>query len=334
MGHEVTILHRGSHEVAFLQPVEHLHGDPHFEETLTATLGQRSFDLVVGMYGRLRYVARVLRGRTQRFIAVGGLPYRAFVEGDRDPDGVPVPLPETAPLFQDEERNRFTFLMALSERVVMEAHEQGYYSATIMRFPLIYGPRQLAPPEWSIIRRILDGRKHLIVPDGGLRLERRGYVQNAARAVLLAAGQPEASAGRIYNVADDTILSLRDWINAIARRLGHQWELVSVPFWLARPTRPYAGRSHHRVLDIVKIQSQLGYTDEVPTWEAIIRTVDWYLEHRPQQGDEVERQLGDPFDYAVEDAIIRDFGDATARIRDRASVGYSYRHPYDHPPGG
>ncbi|MEE8473342.1 MAG: NAD-dependent epimerase/dehydratase family protein, partial [Dehalococcoidia bacterium] len=290
MGFEVAILHRGSHEVTFSQTVEHLHGDPHFEETLATALGDRKFDLVVGMYGRLRHVAQVLKSHTQRFIAVGGLPYRALVEGDRDPEGVPVPLPETAPLFQDEERNRFTFLMALSERVVMEAHEQGHYRATIMRFPLIYGPRQLAPPEWSIIRRILDGRKQLMVPDGGLRLERRGYAENMARAIMLAAEQPEVSGGQIYNVADETILSLRDWIDTIAKALGHQWELVSLPFWLARPSRPYAGRSHHRVLDISKVVAHLGYTDAVPTREAIRRTVEWYVEHRPQPGDEVEKQ--------------------------------------------
>ncbi|MFQ5826599.1 MAG: NAD-dependent epimerase/dehydratase family protein, partial [Dehalococcoidia bacterium] len=333
-GYQVTILHRGTHEVDFSGPVEHLHGDPHFEETLKETLGARSFDLVVSMYGRLRHVAQELRGRTKQFIAVGGLPYRAFVEGDRDPEGVPVPVPETAPLFQDEERNRFTYLMALSEQVVMEAHEQGHYRATIMRFPLVYGPRQLAPPEWGIIRRILDGRKQLIIPDGGLRLERRGYAENAAQAILLAVEQPQRAAGQIYNVADETILSLRDWIETIARTLDHQWELASLPFWLARPTRPYAGRAHHRVLDIAKIRTELGYRDAVPTREAIRRTVHWYLENRPEPGGEVERQLGDPFDYATEDAIIQDYQEAAARIRDKASVGYRWRHAYDHPERG
>ncbi len=46
-GYEVTILHRGTHEVDFSSPVEHLHGDPHFVETLEETMGSRTFDLVI-----------------------------------------------------------------------------------------------------------------------------------------------------------------------------------------------------------------------------------------------------------------------------------------------
>lgn len=331
-GYQVTVLHRGAHEVAFSGPVEHLHGDPHFLETLQQALGHRNFDLIVATYGRLRYVAEAAKGRAPRLIAIGGLPYRALVEGERDPEGVPVPIPETAPLFTDEARNRFTYLMVVSEQAVMEAHRQGHYVATLFRFPLIYGPRQLAPPEWSLIRRSLDGRKQLIIPDGGLRLERRGYAENMAHAVLLAVDNPQKSAGQIYNVADDTILSIRDWIMLIAQIMNHQWELVSLPFWLARPSRPYAGRAHHRVLDIGKVQTELGYRDIVPTREAIQRTVEWYLAHRPKPGGEVERQLGDPFDYAAEDRIIQEFQAMAARLREMAAVGYHWRHAYDHPP--
>ena len=87
-GHKVTILHRGTHEVEFIEPVEHLHGDPHFKETLEETLGNRTFDLVVGMYGRTRYVTEVIKGRTPRFIAIGAYCYK---------DGLPQPVPETAP---------------------------------------------------------------------------------------------------------------------------------------------------------------------------------------------------------------------------------------------
>src|SRR5208283_2771036 len=89
-GYRVTILHSGKHEVEFTPPVEHLHGEPHFLDSLRDMLQGRSFDLVIGMYGRLRYLAEAIKGKTPRFIAVGGMPYEAFVEGEKGVEGVPV----------------------------------------------------------------------------------------------------------------------------------------------------------------------------------------------------------------------------------------------------
>ena len=95
-GYEVAILHRGTHETDLPPEVEHIHCDPHFVETLEQGLGSRQFDLIVAMYGRIRYVAQVVRGHTPRLIAIGGLPYQAVVEGFKRPQGCPVPLLEEA----------------------------------------------------------------------------------------------------------------------------------------------------------------------------------------------------------------------------------------------
>ena len=98
-GYEVAIFHRGTHEIELPESVEHIHGDPHFVETLEESLGQRTFDLVISMYGRLRYVAQVMKGRTSRFIGVGGLPYVVLTIGAMSPQGVPILIPETSPVF-------------------------------------------------------------------------------------------------------------------------------------------------------------------------------------------------------------------------------------------
>jgi len=332
--YEVTIFHRGTHEVELPEAVEHIHGDPHFIETLEKGLGQRTFDLVIGMYGRLRHVAQVMKGRASRFIAVGGLPYEILVTGNQSPEGIPISIPETSPLFTNGEQNRFMYLMALSEQTVMEAHQQGHYKATMLRYPAqIYGPRQLGPREWSIIRRILDGRRQIIVPDGGLKLERRAYAENAAHTVLLAVDKPEVAAGQIYNVGDEKVLSLREWIQIIARTLNYELELVSMPFTLARPSRPYAGVSHHMVMDISKIKAELGYRDVVPAEEAIQRTANWYVDNPLERGGEMEQRLGDPFDYTVEEQVITEYKNTISRLRELASVGFQWRHTYDHPAG-
>jgi nucleoside-diphosphate-sugar epimerase len=330
-GYDVAILHTGKHEADLPAAVEHIHGDPHFLEPLEEAFDSRTFDVVVAMYGRLRHLASVVRGKTARLVAAGGAPYAAFVLGEKEGTSVPVLIREDAPLFRDEGRNKFTYLITLSEEAVMAAHGEGSYNATILRFPMIYGPRQVAPREWSIIRRILDGRRRLILPDGGLKLERRGYADNVAAALLLAVDKPLESAGQIYNVGDERVWSLKEWVEGIARVMGHQWELVSMPFAAARPARPYGGRNFHWVTDIDKIRNGLGYRDVVPAEAGLERTVKWYLDHRPDEGGEIERSLQDPFDYEGEDRLIEDYARRLDGIRDVYDHDFRFHHGYSHP---
>lgn len=74
-GYQPAILHRGSHEVDFVQRYEHLHADPHFEAPVREALAGRRFDLVVATYGRLRLLAGLLPGVTERVVTVGGTVY-------------------------------------------------------------------------------------------------------------------------------------------------------------------------------------------------------------------------------------------------------------------
>lgn len=327
-GHKVTILHSGAHEVEFAEPVEHLHADPNFAETLEKALGNRTFDLVVAMYGRIRYAAEVMKGRTPRLIAVGGTSYAT---------GLPQPIPETAPLRTEP---RFFYLMGLTEQSVMEAHQQGHYSATFLRYPLVYGPRQTVPLEWPIVRRILDGRKQLILPESGLALYPWGYSENAAHATLMVIDNPKVTSGQMYNVRDETALTLRQRIEVVSKFMNHQWEFVDVPCELARASYPYTMPYHrgptlpfieHWVADITKIKTHLGYHDVVPVEEAIVRTVKWWLEHRPKPGGSEETNLGDPFDYAKEDQLIQEFKEFHRRAKAIPFAELDFGHGYAHP---
>ncbi|MEE9202862.1 MAG: epimerase, partial [Dehalococcoidia bacterium] len=111
-GYRVTILHRGIHEVELPAEVEHIHADPHFVPTLTEALDGRTFDLALGMYGRLRHTAQVMGGRAERFIGVGGVAvYRGWVDLSHHPHGVlPLPIPEDAPLVTDPSIHKFSYL--------------------------------------------------------------------------------------------------------------------------------------------------------------------------------------------------------------------------------
>jgi len=335
-GYKVTIFHRGTHEIDLPPEVEHIHGDPHFLETIEAAIGKQTFDLVIAAYGRLRYLAQAMKRRTPRFIALGGVGvYKGFVDSKHSSlIGMPVPTPEDSPLVTDPETNRFAHLMVISEEAVMEAHREGFYNATLFRLPMVYGPRQPIPMEWSIIRRILDGRKFIVVPDGGLTLETRAYAENAAHAMLLAVDQPEKSYGQIYNVGDEKVLSLYEWVTLISNIMGYEWEIVNMPSMIARPSRPYlsySGTSGHRVVDIAKIKRELGYRDLVPLGEAMRRTVQWYVENRPEPGGEVEQRLQDPFDYQAEDRLVDAYKESIKHLQEIPFSLEGRYHPYAHP---
>ncbi|MFC2005473.1 NAD-dependent epimerase/dehydratase family protein [Chloroflexota bacterium] len=330
-GYDVSIFHRGTHEVSLPKDVEHIHGDPHFLETLNQALGIRTFDLAVVMYGRLRFIAEAMCGRVPRMVSVGGTGvYRGWM--NLDPSApVFIPTPEDAPLQDDPDVDKFTYRMVEAESVIMRAHQASHYNATHFRYPGVYGPRQLAPREWSIIRRILDRRKRLILPDSGLAIRSHGFAKNMAHAVLLAIDKPDESAGQIYNIRDEELFTVRDWIRTIGAVMNHEFEFVEMPYTLARPARVYSGRSRHQILDITKVQRELGYHDIVPAAKGIEYTVNWYLEHKPDPGGEVEQQLRDPFDYEAENLLIDNFLESVTRIKELAPPRLGFRHPYAHP---
>ena len=212
----------------------------------------------------------------------------------------------------------------------MRVHREGGYSATLFRYPMIYGPRQLPPKEWSIIRRILDKRTQLILPDNGLVLRSRAFAENAAHALLLAIDHPE-SGGQIYNVAEERTLTLREWVEVIANEMGHKFEYIDLPWALAKPSYMWATGERHLVLDNTKIKKELGYRDIVGTKEGLKRTVQWFRAHRPEPGGEIEQQLRDPFQYDIEDKIIHEWERACGKIRDIPFVVEEYKYSYADP---
>jgi nucleoside-diphosphate-sugar epimerase len=329
-GYEVAILHRGTHEVPEIgAEIEHIHADPHFRQTLDQALAGRSFDLVLATYGRIRFVAEATVGKTARFISIGGVPcYRGYYNSKANfPTGLPVPIPEDAPLVDNEADERFGYLIATTEREVLRCHPD----AAIFRYPYVYGPYQLVPREWSIIRRILDRRKFILLPDNGLALMTHGYAENLAHAVLLAVDQPHASAGQAYNCGDEIQLTMRQLVEVIARAMNYDLEIVGVPGSV--PVRAGALLPHHHgMVDIFKLRHQLGYRDVVGSVEAVQRTVRWYLDHPLQYGGDMESRLLDPFDYDAEDrwaAIAREYQQRMAEVEVK-KPGPS-AHPYPHP---
>lgn len=333
-GYEVTILHSGAHEVDFKKEIEHIHADVHFRDTFEAALGARSWDLVVAGYGRLKLAVEVLKGRTGRIIAMGGS-YGSLAAADDPrwgPLGRAANLDEARGLNEaDPERNKLGYQMAQAEAALFNAHRDGHYSVTQIAYPLVYGPRQPGAQDWGVVRRVLDGRRRFILPDGGVKLEARVFAANAARAVLLAIDQPETAGGQRYIVSDRDLFSMRQRVTAIAAIMGHTFDYIDMPWDVAAPAHPiWRHNRESRFRDTGKIRRELGYEDVVDGHEGLRQSVEWLLAHR-DAAHEVEEQLGDPFDYAREDALIRQWQVARAALGvidyPLPAAAHIYRHP-------
>jgi nucleoside-diphosphate-sugar epimerase len=302
-GHAVTILHRGLHERDETPGVvEHVHADPYDADALHGVARDHTFDVVIAMYGRLRRIAAEWHGRTGRFVSVGGVPaYRGWMNPFLTP-ALPVPVPEDAPLVTEAHEDEKGYRIVRTEEAVFEHHP----GAAHFRYPYVYGPYQLAPREWCVVRRVLDGRRRMVVPDDGLTLHHHGYTENLAHALLLAVDRPDDAAGKVFNAADEEVLSIRQVVETVAAALDHDLDLVSMPAEMAVPARPLLMQpsTAHRVLDLTRVRRDLGYRDAVPARDALVHTARWLAAHPPPRDGTEEMVLTDPFDYDAEDRLI------------------------------
>ena len=333
-GYAVTMLNRGSRDSAAIPPeVARLIGDPHFPDTLEAALGDRSFDIAIATYGRIRYVAEVLSTRTDRLITIGGTPsYRGFADAATNfPTGMPVPTTETDATVETADEGKFSYLVKQTEDAVMRQHTEGHMNVTHFRYPVVYGPWQLRTVifEWTM-QRCRDRRPHAILPDGGLTLLTRGYSENMAHAVLLAVDQPGASAGKIYNCGDDRQFTLAQWVEVISKEMDWPLQIVPVPDAFASPAREmitFYGSSHHQLLEIDAIRRDLGYRDIVDPVEGIRRTVADIKAHPsdPEKIAEITKF------YDIEDRLAEIYGTAASAAAALDHDEADYHHAYAHP---
>jgi nucleoside-diphosphate-sugar epimerase len=334
-GYRISMLHSGKHELPELPEsrLEHIHASPHFADNLRDAVGAREFDLVVATYGRLRILPEVFGGRIPRLITIGGTIYET-----------PLSRPATEDSPRDLNHKIYEKIVE-TEVMLMKAHEAAKFSLTHLRYPNLYGPRQLAPREWSVVRRLRDGRRRILVLDAGLTLESRSFVRNAAHAVLLAVDHPDIAGGQFYSVVDDHTPSDADRIRMMASVMGiNDVELVSFPAHLGRPAWYWGiGRSlrwggdgtppptDHLLISMDKMKQQLGYRDLVGFEDATKETVEWYLRNPPTEGGEEERQLSDRFDYRAEDEFLAAYDQFARRCAGIDFHDVEYRHQYDHP---
>jgi nucleoside-diphosphate-sugar epimerase len=323
LGHEVTVFHRG--RTAAPGPRELIGDRRHLSDhadAFRALAPEVVVDLILSSGTQAREMMTVFRGIARRVVALSSADvYRScgVLHGSEPGPLEPMPLVETSPLrtklqtyppaqvamlqqvfgWLDEEYDK----IPVEREILGDARLPG----TVLRLPMVYGPGDPLHRPFPLVKRMEDGRPAIVMEEKQAAWRGpRGYVENVASAIALAAANDRA-AGRIYNVAEPENLSELDWACAIGRAAGWRGEFVvmaadRVPAHLRRP----GNLDQHWVVDSSRIRSELGYAEPVSRDEAMKRTVEWERANPP---------AADPrqFDYAAEDAAIAERTRPTAR---------------------
>ena len=322
-GHEVAVLHRGSTRRE--QPPDPLPNGIVEIRADRNRLGEaapaiRRFapdvvvDLVLSSAAQARDLMTLLRGVAARVVAASSLDvYRATgVLYGSEPGGLePLPLTEESPLrtrlhlYPPAQiaalRGVFGWLDDDYDKIPVEREVLGLAElpGTVLRLPIVYGPRDKLHRFRPVAQRVADGRTALVLGEAlaGWRAT-RSYVDDAAEALALAAVNPD-SAGRVYNVGEPDAPTEREWASLAARAARWGGQVVVLPAALTpQHLRPPGNVAQHWVADSGRLRRELGWSEALPREEALRRTLEW--ESRQPPAPEGERRSL----YAAEDAAL------------------------------
>ena len=178
-----------------------------------------------------------------------------------------------------------------AENLVRTRCERAGCPWTIVRLGAVYGPGKRAL--LTHFRPMLEQGRVRIIGSGDNAIATL-YVDDAARAVLLAGTHP-AAIGKIYDVASGEPVTQREWLEATADALGVPPPRRRVPRPIAylaavvaeawariRGCEPPFNRamvalvSTNQLLDASCIRDELGWRPEVSFAEGMQRTGEWY----------------------------------------------------------
>lgn len=230
----------------------------------------------------------------ERFLHISSISVYGYVDGDG------VELDETAPLGVNLYRwSYYSKAKVIAEQKVWQWHNEGKIKATIIRPSWLYGPRDRASIP-RLINAIRKGKARL-VGDGNNFLS-LSYAGNVAEAAILAASKEEAI-GQAYNACKDGNITLREYMNMIAKQLGAPPVTKTVPYSLAKNiafilelTGKLTGRKKPPMISRYAIWlmgrriqfsnekiKRLGWHPTVDYTEGIKKTVRWFLEEEKKQ---------------------------------------------------
>ncbi len=300
-GHDVTIFHRGEHELDLPSTVRHVHGDfAHFDQHVEALRALKPEVLIDMVPFRAEDGRRVLAfsGIARRSVVLSScdvyLAYGRLVRTEPgDPE--PVPLTEDSRLREKLSTGGENYNKPAVEKLAASDPD---LPCTILRLPAIHGPGDYQHRLYRYVKRMADNRPAILI-DQNVRdwNWKRGYVEDIAHAVALAATDDRAT-GRIYNVADEKHYTEFEWATRLAKAMNYSGKVLSVPSAeVPKSLQADIDTRQQMILDSTRIRRELGFKEIIPEDVALRRTIEWELANPPK-----DSLLED--EYTVEDAAL------------------------------
>ena len=288
-GHEVAVFHRGKHDVNFRGQAVHVHGDRSRLHDHTLAFAAFSPDVVVDLIAFTESEAQsaidAFRGKTGRLVCASSMDvYQAYGCFRRLERSAPIssPLSEDSPLrtvlfpyrgaAEDKSRRWVNYEKILVERKVMQNDS---LPAVVLRLPQVFGPYDSQHRLRGYLRQ-MDAGENIMISEAKARWRwTRGYVEDIALGLVLAAVDRNAI-GQIFNVGEKEAESEIDWLRRIGR--AAEWageiEIVSEDNLPGELAEPYDW-NHHLAGDTQRIRQTLNYEETVSPNEAMERSVRW-----------------------------------------------------------
>ena len=316
-GWAVTVAHRGNHSLALPTDAADIRLDRSDSAALLAAA--RGNDLVLDTVAydttHAEQLAQLAGDVGSLVVISTGSVYLGQNGGyfdiatDDDFPTYPVPLRETDPIVDNAEQT-YAPMKAAMERRLLAADD---LPVSILRPGAIHGPHSPVLREWFFIKRVLDGRRRVVLARDGASRFSTSSTANIAELVELCAEQPGR---RVLNAVDEDGLSAAEIGRAVFTAMGHeakiltfagppQGELGSNPWGIAQPM----------LLSMAAARAQLDYIPAVSYVEGLADDILWVTdavaaaERRGESWEElfpsiVARYGSDGwFPYSAEDAF-------------------------------
>jgi|TARA_Y100000310_G_scaffold242377_2_gene246541 nucleoside-diphosphate-sugar epimerase len=211
-GHTVTILNRGRTEAELPLGVKRLIADRTDDGSVKAALQGLEFDCIFDVTAyRVEDVALMVdlfEGMTGHYVFIGSTVI--YAESDL------LPITEDFPVDRSEKQSEYGLNKLICEDFLIRRQRETGFPATIVSLSMVFGPRNILPDrEQRMFQRLLSGRP-ILIPGDGRRLGQVGHVDDQAKALRLAMGNPHTF-GKRYNLTGKDYFTAEGYVDTCAR---------------------------------------------------------------------------------------------------------------------
>jgi nucleoside-diphosphate-sugar epimerase len=327
-GDTVSVLSRGNSRPPFWNDINHITADRSNAIEMVESLANLNFDLVIDNIAfeksDVEIAVDLFRDRIGKYVVTssvsvyGGIghsltPWQSVTNENRHlhyfaQPNAPIPIQENSIDLSNVSwqlhpgRNPYADHKRQIERFLSETRD---FPFTVLRAPIVIGPEEYAGRFWWYLQRILDGRG-ILLRNGGNTKIRLGYGEDVATAIVDAA-LSDNTIGKTYNIAQDEIVILRNFVEIIGATAGVETIITGLQAdesasaevipWNDWRYEPFAWPSN-MPMSIERAKADFGLTN-VPMKQRIRETVKWHM----------SSELEDSFGYEFRDAETKLFSE-------------------------